>query len=64
MIRETITENKINKIINLFSTSKTKYKCKLSGNKCYVISLSKRKTKQGRQYALFCKIYFGKHKGH
>ena len=64
MIKEIIMENKINKILNLIPASKAKYICKLSGNKCYVISLSKHKTKQGRQYALFCKIYFGKHKGH
>jgi hypothetical protein len=61
-IKEKIMDNKINKILNLFPDTKTKYICKLSGNRCYRISLSKHKTKAGRQYALFCRVYFGKHK--
>jgi len=61
-IKEKIMDNKINKILNLFPHTKTKYICKVYGNKCHIISLSKHKTKTGRQYALFCRVCFGKHK--
>jgi hypothetical protein len=61
-IKERIMDNLINKIINIFPNSKTKYGIRLNGNKAQRFSFSKHKTKSGRQYAKFCKIYFGTHK--
>jgi len=63
-IKEKIMDNLINKIINLYPITKTNYGIILNGNKVQRFSYSKHKTKSGRQYAKFCKIYFGKHKGY
>ncbi len=63
-IKERIMDNLINKIINIFPDTKTKHGVRLNGNKAQLFSFSKHKTKSGVQYAKFCKIYFGKHKGY
>jgi len=63
-IKSRIMDNLANKIINLYPITKTKYGIRLVGNKAQRFSYSKHKTKSGVQYAKFCKIYFGKHKGY
>ena len=58
-IRERLMDNLIDKIINLFPVEKTKYGLKFDGIKARRFSFSKHKSKSGKQYAKFCKIYFG-----
>ena len=57
-IKDKISENLINKILNIFPITKTKHGIRLKGNKVQKFSFSKHKTKSGRQYAKFCKVYF------
>jgi hypothetical protein len=61
-IKEKIMDNKINNIIQIYKPEKTRFISRFDGKKSVQISLSKHKGKSGRQYALFCRVYFGKHK--
>lgn len=61
-IKEKIMENLINKILNIYQKPLRKYGVKLKGKKAQIFSYSQHKSKAGRQYAKFTKIYFGKHK--
>ena len=58
-IKERIMDNLIDKILNIYPNTKTKYGIRLNGNKAQRFSFSKHKTKSGRQLAKFNKVRFG-----
>lgn len=57
-IKDKIKDNLYSKILGIFPNTKTKYICRLNGNKIVRVSLSKHKTKAGRQLALFCRMKY------
>lgn len=59
-IKEKIMENLIGKILK--GKTKREYFIMFDGIKAHRVTKSQHKSKVGRKYALFCRVYFGKHK--
>ena len=59
-IKEKIMENLICKIYK--GNTKREYGILFDGIKAHRVIKSQHKSKVGRKYALFCRVYFGKHK--
>jgi hypothetical protein len=59
-IKEKIMDNLVAKMLE--GNIKRKYAIIFDGVKAHQVIKSQHKSKVGRKYALFCRVYFGKHK--
>ena len=59
-IKEKIMDNLISKMLK--GKTKREYSILFDGIKAHQITKSQHKSKVGRKYALFCRVYLGKHK--